>query len=113
MIRLVNIALVVCFSITLLGCRRSPVVRDSEADARGFVGKTVAEFLAAQHVTLADCKFIDEPPMVLRELAFPTAGHRSLVLALKREPSLFSERRQWSPDAVRKAEIVGFRYADR
>lgn len=81
--------------------------------ALSFVGKTVGEFLDHQRITLADCRFIDEPPGVLRELTVPAAEQgRWLRIALKREPSLFSEQRQWSPDAVRGAQIVEVRYAD-
>ena len=80
---------------------------------QSFVGKTVAEFLDHQRIALDDCRFVDEPPGVLRELSVPaTKQGRWLRVVLKREPSLFSEQRQWSPDAVRPTQIVEVRYAD-
>jgi hypothetical protein len=79
-------------------------------DLQAFVGKTVADLLDAQHLTLSECRFIDEPPGVLCELSFPTM---QLHVALKRQPSLFSEQRQWSPDAVRQAQIVAIQYENR
>ena len=112
MTRLANI-LIVWFAVALLGCHQPPPRQTTEADLQPFVGRTVAELLDTQHLTLSGCQFIDEPPGVLRELSFPTAHpDRQLHVALKRQPSLFSEQRQWLPDAVRQAQIVGVRYAD-
>lgn len=114
MTRVAHIPLVVCLAFALLGCHQPSPRKVTEADLQPFVGKTVAELIDAQHLTLSDCRFIDEPPGVLRELSFPTAQRaRQLRVALKRQPSLFSEQMQWSPDAVRQAQIVGVRYADR
>jgi hypothetical protein len=111
MIRRVNASLVGCFAaLLLLGCRDAPPPSVGEVDSQAFVDKTVAELLDVYKLTLVDCRFVDEPPGVLRELVFSTAQIR---VALNREPSLFSEQRQWSPDAVRRAQIIKVTYAKR
>jgi hypothetical protein len=109
MMRIANILVIVCFTSALLGCHQTAPHQATAPDLQSFVGKTVAELLDTQHLTLSECRFIDEPPGVLCALIFPTT---QLHVALKRQPSLFSEQRQWSPYAVRQAQIVEIRYAD-
>ena len=75
-----------------------------------FVGKTVADLLDAQNLSLFECRFIDEPPGVLRDLFIPATKWR---VSLKREPYMFSAPGKWSADAVRQVRIDGIRSANR
>lgn len=111
MTRVPKVILYFCLATSLIGCRHISHVSVTKTEAQAFVGKTVAEFLDAQKITLSNSQFHDEPPGVLRELSFPTANGR-LRIALKREPSLFSAQRQWSPEVVQRAHIAEVRYAD-
>src|SRR5690349_652607 len=106
MTRLAHILIIAGFASLWLGCHQPPPRQATEAALQSFVGKTVGELLDTQHLPLSDCRFSDEPPGVLRALFFPKQGLR---VALKRQPSLFSQQMRWAPDVVRQAEIVGVR----
>jgi hypothetical protein len=86
----------------------------SNADVQLFVGKSLADLFNAKGLTLAQCKFIDEPPGVLSQLSCLGTDERSLEIFLKRHSSqLFSEKMQWSHDTILEAKIAKVEYGEK
>jgi hypothetical protein len=95
----------------MVACRHA--ARLSDTDLQPFVGKRVGDLLDAKKLKLAEFQFVDDPPGVLSELSLPGRNGKSLRIVLKRHSSdLFSEKRDWSPEAVRRAEIAEVGDAD-
>jgi hypothetical protein len=79
-----------------------PVSKDDESEL-----ETLKDCLNRLGLDLHDAIYLDEPPGKLARLRFEIFSGDRIVISLKHDITLFSEKRNWSDEAVLSARVKG------